>query len=54
MANQKQRIILDVDASHPAAGVKSRDIQIFLRFYAASLVRLNAHNHQNIFSLNLT
>jgi len=49
MANQKQRIILDVDASHPAAGVKSRDIQIFLRFYAASLVRLNAQNHQPIF-----
>ncbi len=33
--------------------VKSRDIQIFLRFYAASLVRLNAQNHHPIFFANL-
>jgi len=47
---QKQLTILDANASRPAAGVKSRNIHIFLRFYALPAGRLNDQNHQLIFS----
>jgi len=45
---------LDADASRPAAGAKSRNIQIFLRFYALPAGRFNDQNHQLIFSQALS
>ena len=38
------------DASRPAAGSKSRNIQIFLRFYALPAGGRNTQNHQFIIS----